>query len=114
MRRLAIRPHGFVSVHGDHAGGEVLTKPFTFTGTCLRLNFSTSAAGSLRIAVCDEQAKPLEGFTAADASPLYGDKLDEVVRWGERLDLSGLHGRPVRLRVELRDADVFAFRMAET
>jgi hypothetical protein len=112
IRRLAIRPHGFVSVHGDHAGAEMLTKPFTFTGSSLRINFSTSAPGFVKLSLCDEQAKPIDGLAGSDMSPIYGDRLDETVRWGDRSDLSELHGRPVRLRVELRDADLFAFRMA--
>lgn len=44
MRRLLIRPWGFVSVRGDYGGGEMVTKPFTFTGASLRLNAATSTA----------------------------------------------------------------------
>ncbi len=33
------------------SGGELVTKPLTFEGNRLRLNFATSAAGSLRIAL---------------------------------------------------------------
>lgn len=110
VRRLAMRPHGFVSVHADHAGGELLTRPLTFTGETLRLNVSTSAAGCVRVAVCDGAGKPLEGLSADDMAPLFGDGLDLAVGWGSRQDLSALQGRPVRLRFLIKDADLFALR----
>ena len=110
LRRLAIRPHRFVSVHADYAGGEFTTRPITFGGRQLRLNYSTSAAGSLRIEIQDERGKPLKGFAADDMEPLFGDLLDGPAAWKEGGNLGALAGRPVRLRFLLKDADVFALR----
>ena len=47
LRRGTIRTDGFVSVHADAEGGEMLTRPFTFKGSTLIVNYSTSAAGTL-------------------------------------------------------------------
>lgn len=110
MRRLAVRPWGFVSLHAGHAGGEAVTQPFTFAGAALRVNAATAAAGSLAVEVQDMEGHPVPGFTLADMTPWYGDEVDTPLAWPVGGDLSHLAGRPVRLRVVLRDADLFALR----
>ena len=115
LRRVSIRPFGFASVHAGRAGGEITTQPFTFTGKTLRLNYSTSAAGSVQVEIQDEQGKPQPGFGLADVSLLFGDELDATVNWksgksAANSDLSGLR-QPIRLRFVMKDADIFSFRM---
>ena len=112
MRRLAIRPWGFVSVHAERAGGEMVTKPFTFAGSTLRLNASTSAAGSVQAEVQDEQGRPLPGFTLAEMTPWYGDALDAPIAWTGG-NPARFADTPIRLRFVLKDADLFALRFAE-
>jgi hypothetical protein len=110
LRRLTVRRHGFASVHAGARGGEFTTRPVTFTGRNLILNYATSAAGAIQVEVQDEQGKPIEGRTLADMPALFGDELDAVVRWTSGDDLSGLIGKSVRFRFVLRDADLFALR----
>jgi hypothetical protein len=110
LRRLAIRPHRFVSVRAGYGGGEMVTKLLTFRGRELRLNYSTSAAGSLRVEIQDEAGSPLPGYSLDDMQPLFGDELDRAIAWRSGGDLAKLIGRPVRLRFRLKDADIFAFR----
>ncbi|MEI6392966.1 MAG: hypothetical protein WCT12_17910 [Verrucomicrobiota bacterium] len=110
LRRITVRRHGFASVHAGAAGGEFTTRPLTFTGKHLILNYATSAAGAIQVEVQDEQGKPIEGRTLADMPALFGDELDAVVSWKSGSDLSGLVGKPVRFRFVLRDADLFALR----
>ena len=57
--------------------------------------------------------KPIPGFTLADCDEQFGDTIDRVVSWKSRVDVSGLAGKPVRLRFELKDADVFAFQFTK-
>ena len=45
------------------SGGELVTKPLTFEGDRLRLNFSTSAA-SRRVELQDQGGRPIPGFTS--------------------------------------------------
>ena len=45
-RRYKMRLDGFVSVNAPLSGGEFITKPLTFTGKELEINYATSAAGS--------------------------------------------------------------------
>ncbi|MCX5661712.1 MAG: hypothetical protein NTW19_18695 [Planctomycetota bacterium] len=110
LRRLAVRPWGFVSVSAGHAGGEMLTHPLVFSGRELRVNYATAGAGSLQVEVCDVAGKALEGFALADMEPLFGDELDAVVTWKGGAALAAVTGHPVRLRVRLQDADLFALR----
>ena len=110
LRRLSLRPWGFASIYADYYGGGVLTKPIVFSGSELRINFSTSAVGSVRIEIQDAQGVPFSGYTFDDMDPIYGDKLDQNVEWSHHRNLSELSGVEMKLRFELRDADVFSFR----
>ena len=110
LRRLTVRRHGFSSAHADQSGGEFTTRPLTFGGDKLVLNYATSAAGSVAVELQDENGTPLPGYTLADMKPIFGDELDATVTWKSNQDLSSLAGRSVRLHFVLRDADVFAFR----
>ena len=87
-----------------------MTRPLRFQGSRLTLNFSTSAAGSIRVELQDSAGTPLEGFGLDDSSVVFGDELEREVRWRGDPDLSSLAGRPVRLRFALEDADLFALR----
>ena len=55
LRRYTIRLDGFVSARAPFAGGELVTKSLRFSGDRLALNYSTSAAGSLRIEIQEAQ-----------------------------------------------------------
>jgi hypothetical protein len=112
IRRLAVRPHGFVSVRGDARGGEFTTHPLIFTGRCLRLNYATAAGGQLQVEIQDAAGHPLAGFRLADMAPLFGDEVDGGVTWQAGSDVSALSGKPVRLRFVLHDADLYAFRVS--
>ena len=113
LRRYSIRVDGFVSVAAPLSGGELLTKPLRFRGRRLVVNYSTSAAGSIRVEIQDASGQPLPGFTLPDSAELYGDSLDQTVEWKNGRDVNSLAGRIVRLRIELRDADLFSLRFAE-
>ncbi len=113
LRRGTIRTDGFVSVNASAAGGEVLTRPFTFAGKSLVVNYETSAIGSLRFELCDMDGKPYEGFAYAESEKLFGNEIAHTVAWRGGSDVSALAGKPVRLRVRLKDADLFSFRFAD-
>ena len=113
LRRYTIRVDGFVSLTAPLSGGEMLTKPIRFRGRQLMLNYSTSAAGSIRVQLEDPSGHALPGFTFADSAELYGDSLRQPVEWKLGSDVSSLSGQPLRLRIELRDADLYSLRFAE-
>ena len=45
-----------------------------------------------------------------DCPRIAGDRTGGIVRWEPQADLSRFAGRPVRLRIRLRDAHLYAFR----
>ena len=110
MARYSLRTDGFVSVNAPFRGGDFLTKPFTFTGSKLELNFVTSAAGGLRVEIQDESGKPAAGFALADCPEMMGDEIDRVVAWAGGSDVSRLAGKVVRLRFAMKDADLYSLR----
>jgi hypothetical protein len=114
LRRVTARKHGFASVHAGYNGGEFVTRPLTFDGNRLMLNFSTSAAGSIRVELQDEYGEPIEGYRLSDMEPMYGDTLNGAVHWRDGADLERWIGRTVRFRFELKDADLFAMRTMRT
>jgi hypothetical protein len=108
--RHTLRTDGFVSVNAPFAGGEFVTRPFTFTGRELVLNFSAGAAGGLRVEVQDAAGNPLPNFALVDAVEQIGDEIERVVTWKNGSDVSKLAGRPVRLRFAMHDADLYSLR----
>lgn len=111
--RYALRTDGFASVNAPYRGGEFQTKPFTFTGRKLVINFSTSAAGSLRLEIQNIDGKLIPGYSLADAPEIIGDDIERVVSWKSGADLSRFAGQPVRLRFVMKDADVYSIRFQE-
>lgn len=112
-RRYSLRLDGFVSVRAPLSGGELITQPVVFSGRRLALNFSTSAAGSVRVEIQDIKGKPVSGFSLADCPPIFGDAIERPVAWNGGRDLKALAGKPVRLRFVLSDADVFAYQFRD-
>lgn len=109
LRRHTFRMDGFGSLNAPLTGGRAVTKPFTFDGDRLSINFSTSGGGRLRIGFQKPDGTDIPGF-ALDACDLQvGDELDRIVSWRGRGDVSTLRGQPVRLIVELKDADLYSF-----
>lgn len=113
MRRGVLRLDGIASLHADGTPGELITKPFTFAGKMLTLNYATSAAGSVQVEIRNADGSSIPGFTIADAPEAFGDKIDVPFTWKQGADVSALAGKPVRLRIVLRDADVYSYRFAE-
>lgn len=112
FRRYTLRVDGFASLGAPYAGGEMVTKPLTFTGGSLSVNAETSGFGSFQVEVQDADGKPLPGFSLADCEPIFCDSLDYTVRWHTRNggDLRSLAGQPIRLRFVLKDADIYSFQ----
>jgi hypothetical protein len=45
-----------------------------------------------------------------DAVETVGDELGRIVSWRRGADVASLAGKPIRLLVSLRDADLYALR----
>jgi hypothetical protein len=110
LRRYSLRLDGFASVRAGASEGELLTKPMTVSGDQLSINFATSAGGGVRVEILDESGQPLPGFTLADCREQIGNEIDRLVTWNSGAKLADISGKPIRLRVVLKDADLFSLQ----
>jgi hypothetical protein len=108
--RFVLRTDGFISVHVGASEGTLTTKPLTFSGSELHLNFSTSAAGGIQVEIQTPDGTPIPGFTATDCVPIYGDEIDRVVRWRGSRDLSSLAKQPLRLHFVMTECDLYSLK----
>lgn len=111
-RRYTLRLDGFVSVNAPLDGGELVTRPVTFTGRQLEINYSTSAAGEIRVEIQDEAGIPIAGYSLEDCEPIWGDHIKRIVNWKATTDVASLIGKTVRLRFVMSDADLFSLRFS--
>ena len=111
----------------------MLTRPLTFSGKELEMNYSTSAAGFIRVEIQTPDGEPIPGYTLAECPRIIGDQISRVVAWGNipepkkitdaggrarlvvepwkgKSDLSSLAGKSVRLRFVMKDADLFSLK----
>ncbi|SDC47405.1 glycoside hydrolase family protein [Niabella drilacis] len=110
IKRYSMRIDGFASLNAGMKEGTVLTRPFVFSGKELELNYSTSAAGALKIEVQDIKGNPIPGYTMSDAQEIIGNEIKRIASWKGNTDLSALAGTPVKLRIYLKDADLFSLK----
>lgn len=110
LSRYSLRIDGFASIHAPYKGGYMVTKPFTFTGSELEINYATSAAGEIKIALEDESGRPISGYTLDNADRIIGDQIKRTVSWDGHKDVSKLAGKTVRLRIFMKDADLYSLK----
>lgn len=103
--RYALRIDGFFSWYANFGGGEILTKPFTFEGSELELNFATSGLSYMTVSVCDENGNEIEGY---NTYKMFGNSLNRKVDFEK--PLKDLEGKPIRLKFFLRDCDLYSFK----
>ncbi|MBL8131462.1 MAG: hypothetical protein JNL42_06365 [Anaerolineae bacterium] len=107
-----------VALQADEIG-QFTTPPLIFQGRELQLNLLTARAGygRVEVAAAEDPIRPVptkagaafEGFSFADADPLWGDRQRATVTWKGQSDMSALAGKPIVLRFRLSAAKLFAF-----
>lgn len=108
--RYVLRTDGFISVRAGAEKGELLSRPLIYAGDELVVNYSTSAAGNLRVELQDADGTPLPGFSLNDCPLIVGDAIEEIVQWKGGPDLGAWAGKPVRLRLVMVECDLYSFR----
>lgn len=105
---LAIWPlDRFVSAGAPAEGGTLTTVPVIFAGDRLELNARVMDNGVISVQFLDAGARPIAGFE--ESEPVRGDDLRHLVRWGGAQDVSALAGKPVTIRFQIRNAELFSF-----
>jgi hypothetical protein len=108
LHRYSLRLDGFASIEAPYKGGSMLTKPFKFSGKKLFLNYATSAPGELKIEIQDEKGNPIPGYTLADVQTVIGNETARSVNWKGQQDLSALAGKTIRLKIDMKDANLYS------
>lgn len=120
LRRFVYRDNEFVSLHAGSEAGELITKPLTFGGSgsesdsVVKLELATEAGpgGSIQVGLLDENGRQIDGFELERSVIKKGASQHQFADWKGvgRDDLKKLAGRPVRMKLRLRHADVYSFR----
>jgi len=105
VRRYTVRTDGFMSMSARDGSGSFLTKPLRHDGSELEINYSTSAAGYVRIYVIDPR-----GRETLQSEKMMGDDISRIVPWANGGTFAACRGTPVLLRFSLKDADLYSFR----
>jgi hypothetical protein len=103
-----LRRDGFVSLTAGDKAGQLITKPCVATGSQLLLNADVHEAGEARMEVLGEDKKAIHGFELSSSVPLRGKEINQFVRWRDKADWARLAGKTVSLRIQLRNADLYA------
>ena len=82
LRRASMRVDGIVSVHANFTGGWARTRPFTFEGDELVINYATTASGSIRVEIQDEDGLIIPGGEIVEIHPLEVEQ-QEPEEWFE-------------------------------
>ena len=110
INRYSMRIDGMSSIHADFNGGALLTKPFVFKGDELEMNFSTSAAGGIKTAILNNDNKAYDGFEMSESIEAIGNYINDKVRWKNKENLSSLEGKVVKLKILLKDANLYSLK----
>ena len=106
------RLDGFVSADADYTGGWLTTPPVVFSGGELTLNVDVAAMGEARVEIQGADGRPLPGFSAGECDRVMVNDVAHTVSWNGNRDVHGLAGRPVRLKIAMRAAKLFAFQFS--
>jgi hypothetical protein len=108
-----LRRDRYVARSAGDSPGWLVTPPLAFRAGRLLINVEPRAGGSVRVGLLDAGGRVVPGFEAAACDPIRSDSLAAAVSWRGQSDLSRFAGKAIRLRFELRSADLFAFRFTE-
>ena len=106
-----LRKDGWMYLESGGDWGRFQTKPFALFSPEIKIN-ANAAYGEVRFQLTDEKSEPIEDFSFDDCQPLRGsDALTHSLAW-KNADLQSVLNQPLRLEVEFRQANIYAFEMA--
>lgn len=91
---------------GAEAG--ILRTPVVTTDAS-KMTINADIEGELRVRALDASGAAIDGFDAADCTPVRGDSLRHEIRW--KRPLAALRGTPVQFEFALRDGKLYAFEL---
>jgi len=106
--RLTQRLDGFVSVDAGSKTGTIVTRLLVFEGEQLELN--VAAKGHVKVAILDTDGNEIPGLGLSDCEVIKGDSIRKTVRFKDDKLLKSVAGKAVRVKFELQDAKLYAFK----
>ena len=108
-----LRLDGFCSRDADNSGGSLTTRLITFEGRRLYVNAEVHEGGYIKAGFVDESGDPVDGFGLDESDGARSDSVAHQMSWRGKSDIGTLAGRPVRLVIELKNAALYSFRLAD-
>ena len=120
-----MRLDGFVSVDSYSSSGILTTKPFFFSGNCIKMNvraprypFSGKINGSnpygeIKVEILDKHGYVIDGYSVKDSDPFTGDEVSHIATWQGNPSINNIGDRPIKLKFYLKNASVFSFQFAD-
>ncbi|OHB55773.1 MAG: hypothetical protein A2Y07_10620 [Planctomycetes bacterium GWF2_50_10] len=105
--RVTSRLDGYVSA--DANDGFFITPKMIFSGNILVLNAVVRPSGSVRVGLIDENGKAVAGHSVEECEVFSGDHVRKMVMWKNDGDVSMRAGKPTQLKVEIKNASLYAF-----
>ncbi len=113
IRRFEYRVDGFASLRAGGGGGTLTTPPLRLDRLAERLEVNyavTKPDGRIRVGLESPEGEPVAGRGLEECVPLNGNRVRHTVAWKADADLSTLRGKTLRLRFELKNADLYSLR----
>jgi hypothetical protein len=113
--RVVQRLDGFISADAAYDKPvSIMTKPLIFRGNRLLLNIDTGATGFAQAGLLEENGKPVPGYSLDDCIYINGDFVATEVEWLEnRIDVSALQGKTVRIALRMRGSKLYSLQFAQ-
>jgi len=111
LQRYSYERDRIACFEAGHRPGELITKPLLLAPGQLQLNLATAAAGEALVELQAADGTPLPGFSLAECRPMIGNDLSMPVVWEQHSTLGALASQPVRVRVRLQEARLFALQV---
>jgi hypothetical protein len=104
----------FVSLDAGEQEGEVTSRLISVADqTKLLLNAVVNPGGSVLVELLDSTGRVIEGFARNNAIPFDGNAVFHPASWGDKKDLTDLAGQMIQVRLILRKARLYAFRLCQ-
>lgn len=117
---LAVLPlDGWVSLENDdqtrNRYAEVVTLPFTFSGSRLQVNVAPQVDGesarfSLNVEILAPDHFRVKGYSFEESDSITRGGVARVASWNGEDDLSSLAGKPIKLKFYLKNARLFSYQ----
>ena len=104
---VRIPKNRLLGVAAGRVTGDFMTEPIFLSQDQIKVD--ANIRGWLRAELCDIFGRKIEGYHLMDCDTVTGDCQDHILRWKGK-DTAGYRYKPVRLRFEFTDGEVFCVK----